>query len=117
MNIRKKRERNSSYHDIRMDKINIVTVHRSAIRKTALRAYCGCRHCFTHEKALPTSAIRPPAPYASIKQPALSIRVNCNLILSNEAYRTEGILIFPLPYIIIRFAKRIDKERDQYDRV
>ena len=53
----------------------------------------------------------------SLRLLALSIRVNCNLILSNEAYRTEGILIFPLPYIIIRFAKRIDKERDQYDRV
>uniref|UniRef100_UPI003AB99EFA hypothetical protein n=2 Tax=[Ruminococcus] torques TaxID=33039 RepID=UPI003AB99EFA len=25
-----------------------------AIRKTALRAYCGCRHCFTHKKALST---------------------------------------------------------------
>ena len=23
-----------------------------AIRKTALRAYCGCRHCFTHLQAL-----------------------------------------------------------------
>ena len=33
-----------------------VTVHRSAIRKTALRAYCGYHHRFTHEKALPTDA-------------------------------------------------------------
>ena len=37
-----------------------------AIRKTALRAYCGWRRCFTHLQALSSSACQQPDSYASI---------------------------------------------------
>ena len=38
-----------------------------AIRKTALRAYCGYRRCFTHWQALSSSDCQSTDPYASIQ--------------------------------------------------
>ena len=40
-----------------------------AISKTALRAYCGCRRCFTHQQALSASVHQSPDSYASINPP------------------------------------------------
>ena len=37
-----------------------------AIRKTALRAYCGCHRCFAHILALSSSDCQEPDSYASI---------------------------------------------------
>ena len=48
-----------------------------AIRKTALRAYRGLRHRFTHLQALRTSACQLPDSYASINPSPATRWLNC----------------------------------------
>ena len=47
------------------------TVLHAPIRKTALRAYRGWRHCFTHSRFLLSSLLQPPVLHAPIRKTAL----------------------------------------------
>ena len=67
-----------------------------AIRKTALRAYCGCRRCFIHCRALGSSDCQTTDSYAGINPSPVIRWLNCYCI--SEIFRQGASLFFIFCY-------------------
>ena len=80
-----------------------------AIRKTALRAYCGCHRCFAHILALSSSDCQEPDSYASINpSPDNQMAELSQKILKNEKKYLHLVNL----YDIVIFAVRDNRTAD-----